>query len=38
MNYSGEWKDGQYNGQGTMTYADGTECSGVWDNGRLVKQ
>ena len=26
--YAGEWKDGEYSGQGTLTYADGEQWAG----------
>ena len=32
--YTGEWKDGQRNGQGTMTYADGDTYTGEWKDGK----
>jgi len=28
--YVGEWADGERNGQGTMTYADGDVYEGEW--------
>ena len=28
--YVGEWKGGEYNGQGTLTYADGEQWKGEW--------
>ena len=32
--YTGEWKDGKENGQGTYTYADGTVTyTGEWKDG-----
>ena len=30
IKYVGEWKDGEYNGQGTLTYADGEQWKGEW--------
>lgn len=34
--YEGEWVKGKKNGQGTMTYADGTVQSGTWKDGEFV--
>ena len=34
--YTGEWKDGEYNGQGTMTFTDGTTYTGKWEDGEQV--
>ena len=33
MTYTGEWKDGMFNGQGTGTYADGYTYTGEWKDG-----
>ncbi|MCF8484514.1 MAG: trypsin-like peptidase domain-containing protein [Rhodobacteraceae bacterium] len=33
--YVGEFKDDMLNGQGTLTYADGTVAEGIWENGQL---
>ena len=34
MTYTGEWKDGKENGQGTYTYVDGTVTyTGEWKDG-----
>jgi len=30
--YVGEWKDGEYQGQGTFTSADGRRYEGIWEN------
>ena len=30
--YTGEFKDGLYNGQGTFYYADGSRWTGEWKN------
>ena len=35
--YVGEWHDGNMNGQGTFTLADGTVKKGIWKNGKLVE-
>ena len=32
--YMGEWKDGEFHGQGTMTYHDGRKYVGEWKNGK----
>ena len=29
----GEWKDGEFHGQGTMTYHDGRKYVGEWKDG-----
>ena len=34
--YVGEFKDGKYHGQGTVTSVDGRVKAGVWENGELV--
>jgi hypothetical protein len=31
--YEGEWKDDNYHGSGIVTYANGDELMGTWDNG-----
>ena len=36
--YKGLWKDDNYNGKGTLTFADGNKKSGIWEKGLLVKQ
>ena len=36
--YVGEFKDGNYSGQGTYTYADGEEYVGTFKNGLFHKQ
>ena len=33
--YEGEWSKGFMNGQGTFTWADGKQKSGIWKNGKL---
>ena len=33
--YDGEWVNGFMNGQGTFTWADGKQKSGIWKNGKL---
>jgi hypothetical protein len=36
--YTGEWKNGMFNGQGTFTYANGKSVTGEWkDNNPVVK-
>ena len=35
--YVGEFKDSSRNGQGTLTYVDGTVEKGIWENGELVE-
>ena len=32
--YSGEWKDDERNGEGTFTWADGHDWTGIWVNGK----
>ena len=34
--YEGEWKDGDYNGQGTMTYPNGSRNEGLFENNKFV--
>ena len=34
--YVGEYKDGEYHGQGTYTFPDGAKDSGYWMNGEFV--
>jgi len=34
--YAGEWKDGERNGQGTFTWADGGEYVGEWKDGKRI--
>jgi hypothetical protein len=34
--YVGEFKDGNFNGQGTLTTSDGTVESGTWEDNKLV--
>ena len=36
--YFGEWKDGEFHGQGTFTYADGTKYVGEWKDGKFYGQ
>ena len=31
--YIGDWKDNQYNGQGTYVHVDGTTYVGAWKDG-----
>jgi len=38
LNYVGEYKDGNMNGQGTFTYADGTKYVGEWKEGKYHGQ
>ena len=33
--YEGEWSKGFMNGQGTFTWADGKQKTGIWKNGKL---
>ena len=33
--YEGEWKDGVYHGQGTLTFANGSQVKGQFKNGSL---
>ena len=33
--YEGEWVGTKKNGQGTFTWADGKQKSGIWKNGKL---
>ena len=32
--YVGDWRDGNFNGQGTLTYANGDRYIGEWKNGK----
>ena len=32
--YTGAFKDGKFNGQGTYTFADGTKRTGEWKDGK----
>ena len=34
ITFSGEWKDGEQHGQGSMTYVDGTCYTGEWKFGK----
>lgn len=34
--YEGEWKDGETNGHGTATWADGTVYEGEWKDGKIL--
>ena len=34
--YVGEWKDGIFHGQGTLTYPDGTVYEGIWENNKFL--
>ena len=34
--YVGEWKDNKRHGQGTNTWADGREISGIWDDSEYL--
>lgn len=36
--YVGEWQDGQYGGQGTLTYPDGRQYIGQFKNGQMEGQ
>ena len=36
--YVGEFKDGDRNGPGTYTYANGTHKTGIWKNNELVQE
>ena len=36
--YVGEWKDGKYHGQGTITSADGIKYVGEWKDGKINGQ
>jgi hypothetical protein len=38
ISFDGEFKNGVLNGQGTATYADGSEYVGEWRNGRMEGQ
>jgi len=35
--YIGQFKNSQFNGQGTLTWADGKIEKGIWKNGKLIK-
>ena len=34
---NGEWANGFMNGQGTFTWADGKQKSGIWINGKVAR-
>jgi len=34
----GGWRDGNMNGLGTFTFAEGTVKKGMWKDGKLVEQ
>jgi len=34
--YVGEWKDGNFHGQGTMTYSDAKKLVGQFKNGEFI--
>ena len=36
--YTGEFKDGERNGQGTLVYADGKTVEGEFKNGEFIKK
>lgn len=36
--YEGEWKDGVYHGQGTLTFANGSQVTGEFKHGSLHGQ
>ena len=36
--YVGEYRDGQRNGQGTYTFADGRVSSGIWRDNELITE
>ena len=33
--YKGEWANGFINGEGTFTWSNGKEKTGIWKNGEL---
>ena len=35
VTYEGEWKDGKYHGEGTVTFANGSSFTREWVNGEL---
>lgn len=35
--YEGNWKDGVFNGEGTLYKEDGSIKKGTWENGRLIQ-
>jgi hypothetical protein len=35
--YVGEFKDGNFHGQGTMIYADGYSQKGLWENDKFLE-
>jgi len=35
--YVGEFKDGKFHGQGTLTYINGVVEKGIWKDGNLVE-
>lgn len=36
--YDGEWKDGNFNGTGTIFYVTGTKFTAEWRNGKPVQK
>ena len=36
--YTGEWQDGNFNGQGTATFPDGETYTGEWQDGNFNGQ
>ncbi len=34
--YVGEWKDNLRHGQGTLTYADGDQLEGIWEEDEFL--
>jgi hypothetical protein len=36
--YVGQWKNNSFNGQGTLTYTDGTVDKGIWETDELIER
>lgn len=36
--YTGEWKNGKFSGEGVLTYSNGDIVSGIWKDGRLIEK
>jgi hypothetical protein len=36
IKYEGNWKNNEYNGQGTFTYSSGKIITGIWKNSEYI--
>ena len=34
--WNGKWRDGEKNGHGTLTFADGRVKKGIWENNKFL--